>query len=87
MGIKVVCERCGRAMGTVTLKNFRDWTKGEICGVCLKRDEDLLAFYADKKASYFNKMNLLVNDFKDEMNDQVKKLATPKSPGSGSKKS
>ncbi len=65
--IRIVCDTCGRVMGTMTRKKYRDKGAPEVCNACIKREADMLKFFDDVKTKYIHKMELFVNDFKEEV--------------------
>lgn len=75
MAVKMVCERCDRVMAVIGFKELRDWTKGEVCDVCLGKDAELFAFAEKLKGKYIRKMELEFGKFSNDLEKMVKKLA------------
>ena len=74
MPVNMMCERCGRSMGTVTFQNMRDhWQKhGEVCRACTKMEEDMLVHFENMKKGYITRLDKQVDWAKKELAKWIK---------------
>ena len=85
MPVNLLCERCGRSMGSFAWDKVRDFVQehGETCKDCLKREEKLIKFFEMQKGAYIKKMDGLLNESKIELAKEVRRLGEDAFDGSG----
>jgi len=76
MPVNLLCERCGRSIGSFAYDKVRDFVQahGETCRDCLKREAGLIKFFENQKGIYVKKMDKLLDEAKIELAKEVRKL-------------
>jgi len=76
MPVDLLCERCGRKIGSFPWDKVRDYVQanGETCKGCIKQEEKLTKFYTDMRDAYIRRLDKIRDDVLKQLTAKMEEI-------------